>query len=53
MKLILQTGPEKLEFKIANKDRWFGYFYQTDIMGYYTELSGYYLWNYNIEFHIC
>lgn len=64
MKLILQTGPEKLEFKIVNKERWFGYFYHTDIIytdhdekcvaeeGYYTELSGYYLWEGNITFHI-
>lgn len=64
MKLILQTGPEKLEFKIVNKERWFGYFYRNSVIytdfegnyvseeGYYTELSGYYLWEGNITFHI-
>lgn len=64
MRLILQAGYERMEFKIANELHWFGYFYRdsmiyTDIEGnyvseegYYTNLGGYYHWEGNIEFVI-
>lgn len=58
MRLILQAGYERMEFKIANELHWFGYFYRDSMIynvseeGYYTNLGGYYHWEGNIEFVI-
>lgn len=64
MKLILEKEHDRFEFKIADQQKWYGYFrrvsviYQkddnsyTDEEGYYNNQGGYYLWEGNIEFVI-
>ena len=64
MRLELETGRNRMEFKIADRERWFGYFYRDSMIytdfegnyvseeGYYTDLGGYYHWEGNIEFVI-